>query len=112
MHSTLYIERRTVTPVYLAIGMSHNLIVLSSPLDASVLPSGLKTTDCTASLCPLSVASSFFVAMSQSLTVLSPLANANVLPSGLNATEFFKVFGKIPGPYCHNSLRYSTGCTR
>src|SRR5947209_3817561 len=59
-----------------------------SPLpEARVLPSGLKATDDTPSVCPLRVACSLPVATSHNLIVLSLLADANVLPSGLKATD-------------------------
>ena len=61
---------------------SHSLIVLSSPPDAKVLPSGLYDTDITALVCPLRVAMFVRLATFHSLIVLSQLPDAKVLPSG------------------------------
>src|SRR5262245_55257977 len=60
---------------------------LSLP-EASVLPSGLYSTQLTGPVCPWRVAFSLPVTTSQSLIVLSRLAEASVLPSGLKATHF------------------------
>src|SRR5438105_14368218 len=70
---------------FLAAGTSHSLI--STPPVASVLPSGLYTTDWKEDVCPWRVAVFLPVATSQSLRVSSQLAEASVLPSGLNTTE-------------------------
>src|ERR1700677_3102721 len=58
---------------FLVAGMSHSLTVSSKLPDAKSRPSGLNATECTKSVCPLSVAFSFNVFMSHSLTVLSLL---------------------------------------
>src|SRR5438046_1096053 len=71
----------------LPVATTHTLIVLSSLAEASILPSGLKATEPTESLCDLRVACSLPVRRSHSLTVVSQVAEASVLPSGLNATE-------------------------
>ena len=68
--------------VFLRAGISHSLIVRSSP-EASVLPSGLNAT-----VPPLSVACSLPVATSHSLIVWLDAPDARVLLSGLKAKEY------------------------
>src|SRR5204862_521995 len=94
-------------PCHYRTGTSHSRTVLSQPPVASVLPSGLNATACTADVPPSTaatappsgptathrtppapparVAYSLPAGTSQSWTALSPPAEASVLPSGLNA---------------------------
>ena len=65
--------------------MTHGLTVLSSDADASILPSGEKTTALTDPEWPLSDCSTAPDPVSHSLTVLSYDADASVLPSGEKA---------------------------
>ena len=65
---------------------SQTLTVPSSLAEAICRPSGLKATQLTALVCPLSVSVSSPVPASQTLTVLSSLAEAWRRPSRLNAT--------------------------
>lgn len=78
---------------------SHSRIVLSSPAEARVLPSGLHATELTASECPLRVARHLRLATSHSFIVLSSLPEANCLPSGLKETDL------TAGMYSPNSVR-------
>ena len=71
----------------LPVATSQSLIVLSSPADASVLPSGVMATHQTISVCPLRVNRTFPVLTSQSFTVRSSLPDARVLPSDAIASE-------------------------
>src|SRR5438270_772317 len=73
--------------VFLPLATSQNLMVWSSPPEASVLPSGLKTTERTGSLWPWRVVRSFPVDQSQSLIVASSLPEASNLASGLKTTD-------------------------
>lgn len=66
---------------------SQSLIVLSSPPEANVLPSGLYVTENTLPVCPLRVVSALPEVTFQSLIVPSWFPEANVWPSGLYAKE-------------------------
>jgi hypothetical protein len=52
-----------------------------------MFPSGLKLTELTGQLCPLSIAKILLIFKSQIIMVLSWLPLANLLPSGLKLTE-------------------------
>jgi hypothetical protein len=67
--------------------VSHSLMVLSSPPDAMVRPSGEKDTERTTLELPVSVLMFDPDVASHSLMVLSPLADAMVRLSGEKTTE-------------------------
>ena len=67
--------------------MVHSLTVLSALPLASISPSGEKTTENTAPLCPLNVRLNFPVRASHNFTSRSQAPLANVLLSGEKATE-------------------------
>src|SRR5262245_59470333 len=69
-----------ISPLKCNLGSSQRLQALA---EARVLPSGLKATEVTQSVCPLSVARSWPLAASHNLIVWSSLPEATVLPSGL-----------------------------
>src|SRR5262245_49820475 len=63
---------------------SQSLMLPSSLAEASVLPSGLKTTDRTVAVCPLKTAICFPVGTPQSLMSHPPPPDASIAPFGLN----------------------------
>ena len=73
----------TVLPV----ATSQRRIVLSTPAEATALPSGLNATEWTVLACPFSVAVILPPATSQSCTLFSGPSEARDLPSGLKATQ-------------------------
>ena len=83
-----------------ALPRSQRRIKLSSPPEASVLPSGLKATARTMSAEPWKVRKFCWLATSQSRTVLSLLPEASVLPSLLKAMQ-------LTGPLWPSSLKRS-----
>ena len=71
--------------IYLPVKVSQIIILLSSPPDTNIFPSGLNYMLTTYPLCPFKMFFLFYLDISQIIIVSSLLADAIKFPSGLNA---------------------------